>query len=326
MTTILVTGAAGWIGRVVCRALQDRGCFVLGADMQEREGPWDAFLPLDITQDEFPEAVSLDALCDGRKAIAVVHCAGLAHYPVETEAVKQQMFAVNAEGTRKLIRACGSWGIDRFVYVSSIAFYDWGDAEGNTVTEDSPVSARTAYAASKLEGEQAVLDSNLKGRVIRLATVFGKGDQANFARLARALKSGRFLIPGRGEATKSLISVNIAAECLAELALQDEVPYALMNLGLTSPPSLQMICETFSRKCGFPPARRLPLPVFRLLTAMGDGLACIKPGFPLTSETLWKLTTSTAVDCSRAASLLRGMVKTTFAVELERCADYYREL
>lgn len=319
--TILVTGASGWIGRHVCTALQAKDCFVLAADLRESSGPWDAFLPLDITQSTFPNLESLLSLTQGHVPSAVIHCAGLAHQAIETPELIERFFAVNAHGTRNVLAACETWGIPRLVYVSSIAFYDWSQSQ--PLTEDAPISASTAYAASKLEGENAVLESTLDGRVARLATVFGEGDPANFAKLAKALKAGQFLVPGKGTARKSVIPVELAADCLAEMAVRDIIEHKLINLGLMVAPTLHEICTAFTISCNFPAAKALPLPLFRLLALAGDVISKLKPQFPLTSTNLRKLTTSTQVDCKKAAGLFPKLGVTKFESELARFSSFY---
>jgi nucleoside-diphosphate-sugar epimerase len=326
-TGILVTGANGWIGREVCRSLKAQGCFVVACDLEEQPGDWDRFIRIDLNEDPIASISASKEMITAASEWSLIHCAGYAHRPIETAEEVERFYAINEGGTKKVISWCRQLGVERIVYISSIAFYDWEtDSAVNPLTECSPVVGTTAYADSKLKGEMCVRESGLDYRVVRLATVFGNGDRANFAKLAKALKVKKFIIPGAGDARKSVISVNRAAESISQLALMPDPAHRLINLGFPEAPTLAEICEAFSDQCDFPRTRRLPLWFLRLAALAGDVLAKMKPNFPLTSVNVGKLTRSSRVDCSRAAEVFPELSKVQFADELKNAAEYYRGL
>ena len=236
---VLVTGAAGWLGQAICRQLLAIGVEVLAADLQEIGGPWQHFLPMDLCSNPIADAEAAGPALGIGTISALIHCAGYAHRPVETPEEVKRFYAINAEGTRRTVAWAQSQEIQKFLYLSSIAFYDWASSSDNApLGEDAPLMGMTAYAASKLEGECAVVDSDLDYRVVRLATVFGEGDRANFSKLARALAKRRFFLPGAGSARKSVISVDRAAEWIVRLALLENPKHRLVNLGFANPPTL----------------------------------------------------------------------------------------
>jgi UDP-glucose 4-epimerase len=213
-------------------------------------------------------------------------------------------------------------GVGRVVYLSSIAFYDW--SRGCDFDEEGLLASPTAYAESKLAGERLCRESGVDWRVARLGTVFGTGDRANFAKLAGAMARGRFLVPGQGDARKSVLPVSLAAELLVDLALRESVPHRLVNLALPVAPTLAEICDTYTQLCGFPRAKRIPLGLLRLLAAVGDGVVRVRPSFPLTSVNVRKLTTSTTVNTERMMETWPGRSWGTFEEWLAQSADYYR--
>src|SRR5664280_2394964 len=152
----LVTGAAGWIGRQVCRKLQQQGNTVAAFDRVATEGPWSEAFVGGLESFGQPPA-ALRQLLD--KTAAVVHCAGRAHRPVETPEEVTLFKRTNVEGTRDLLSACRSAGIVRVVYVSTIAGYDWAAMPATGADEDAMLMPRTAYARTKLEGERLVAES-----------------------------------------------------------------------------------------------------------------------------------------------------------------------
>ena len=322
---VLVTGANGWIGRAVCRSLKDQGCFVVACDLEEQAGDWDRFIRIDLNEDPIASVSASKEIIKAASEWSLFHCAGYAHRPIETAEEVERFYAINEGGTKKAVSWCRQLGVERIVYISSIAFYDWdAHSEPTALREDAALSGATAYADSKLKGELCVRESGLDYRVVRLATVFGTGDRANFAKLAKALKARKFIIPGAGDARKSVISVNRAAEWIGQLALMPDPAHRLINLGFSEAPTLGEICQAFSDQCSFPLTRSAPLWFLRLAALAGDVLAKIKPNFPLTSVNVGKLTRSSCVDCSRAAEIFPELSHVRFADELENAAEYYR--
>ncbi|MFT3828373.1 MAG: NAD(P)-dependent oxidoreductase [Opitutaceae bacterium] len=320
---VLVTGAAGWIGRNVCSALNRAGCRVAAFDLVKPGIRCDEIFVGSLAAFADPTAELCQLL--GRTS-AVIHCAGRAHRPIETPEEVALFEETNVGGTRSLLAACEACGVRRMVYVSTIAGYDWTTMPAGGHGEQAIQKPTSAYARTKLEGERLVRESTLDWRVVRLATVFGAGDRANFAKLAGALRRKQFVVPGRGDARKSVIPVDLAAEVLMQLAQIEEPKHRLVNVALPEPPTLRAICDAFSAGCGFPRARGVSLPLLRCAARLGDLLAKAKPGFPLTTGNLRKLTTPTVVDASRLYETLPTMRWPTFAECLNSAAAYYNTI
>ena len=318
MRRIVVTGATGWIGRQVCRHATALGMKVIAIGRSAAStGPWSVYCRCDITDDrlfEHGQAVT--------GAEALIHCAGYAHRGQETTDDLAKFDLINHEGTGRILKFTRQAGVARVVYASSIAFYDW--PQGCDFDEEGPVNPQTAYARSKLAGERLVCSSGLDWRVSRLATVFGEGDKANFARLARLSRERRLVIPGSGSARKSLLPVSMAAELLVDLGTRPDLAGCVVNLALPHNPTLAEICHGLSDACGFPRARAVPLPVLELGARLGDVVARIKPEFPLTTATLRKLTTNTTVATGRMESCWPARRWPTFLEALAASALYYR--
>jgi nucleoside-diphosphate-sugar epimerase len=318
---VYVTGCNGWIGQKVCKFLVGSGVEVVGGDVQESlcsgliEADEVEYLSLDI-RNPLPR---LEWEVD-----AVVHCAGYAHRPNETPEEQAMFYAVNRDGTKNVLDWCKRQGVGRFLYVSSIAFYDWGRPGDLPVKEDHPVSLPTHYAKSKYEGEVLVRESSIDWRVVRLATVFGDGDRANFSRMARAMKKRMFPILGKGDARKSVIPVDLAAQLIADFCLLDNPPHRLINVGLPSALSLYEITEVYHKCCEFPRCFRVPMPAARLMGAGGSLAAKILGKFPFTSDTLRKLTTDTVVSVDRMLECFPNKDFNSFEDYLLKCKGWYK--
>lgn len=314
--TIAVTGAGGWIGREVCTWLEHRGARVrrMSRSLEDAGGTF-----LDLTAAPGDPAW----LAAVRGCRTVLHCAAHVPGPGTTSAQGELFRTINVDGTRQLLEACRAADVRRVVFVSTSALYDYSPSRA--VSEAGAQQPRTAYAASKADAEHLVRDSGLDWRIARLGTVFGVGDRANFHQLARAMKQRRFVIPGRGDARKSVLLVDRAAELLGRLALDDDKEAVTVNFAAPSAPSLAEICDAFTRHCGFPKPVPVPMPIMRCAARAGDVLRRAGVHAPLTTEVLEKLTTTTVLDVSRMLTLFPGMDWPDFEATLAGAARYYAE-
>ena len=151
----LVTGATGFVGSAVARALRDRGHRLRllvrpGSDRRNVSG-----LGAELAEGDLRDPASLAAAVAGCRF--VVHVAADYRLWVPDPA---PMLAANVDGTRALLLAAASAGVERIVYCSSVAALGLvGD--GTPGTEDTPVHLDGivgAYKRSKYLAEQAVRD------------------------------------------------------------------------------------------------------------------------------------------------------------------------
>jgi UDP-glucose 4-epimerase len=89
----LLTGGAGFLGRMLAAGLRESGADVLVADL--RELPGFRWKRIDLTQ---PETL----LWSGERFDLMVHAAGLAHVRPQTDAERRQFFEINAGGKAEL--------------------------------------------------------------------------------------------------------------------------------------------------------------------------------------------------------------------------------
>ena len=151
----LVTGATGFVGSAVARALRDRGHGLRllvrpGSDRRNVSG-----LGAELAEGDLRDPASLAAAVAGCRF--VVHVAADYRLWVPDPA---PMLAANVDGTRALLLAAANAGVERIVYCSSVAALGLvGD--GTPGTEDTPVHLDGivgAYKRSKYLAEQAVRD------------------------------------------------------------------------------------------------------------------------------------------------------------------------
>lgn len=171
-TRSLVTGASGFVGQHLVRALAARGDAVTAVDLRPSAFPEGVtFSATDITD---PEAVA--RIVDGHDV--VFHNASLVHTR-QTNA--EAVWAVNDGGTRHVIAACQQHAVPRLVYVSSAScVYEGHDIVNGDESLPYARSSQAPYADSKISAERRVLAADGEGGVrttaIRPHVVFGPGD------------------------------------------------------------------------------------------------------------------------------------------------------
>ena len=220
MTTSLVTGACGFVGRHLVDALVERGDEVVASDVAT-SGPRDdvRYEKVDLRD---PEAVN--ALVRG--VDVVFHSASVVH---TRNTNVDTVFAVNVGGTDNLLDACRQHDCSRFVYVSSAsAVYEGRDIENGDETMPYSSITQAPYADSKIEAEKHVLaadgEGGLRTCAIRPHVVFGPGDTRFLPAIIGRARAGKLKLGvGRDHKLSDFTYVDnlVDALLLADAKLED---------------------------------------------------------------------------------------------------------
>jgi nucleoside-diphosphate-sugar epimerase len=174
---VLVTGAAGFLGRHVVAALRARGTQVRalvrpGTDVQDRR--WDD--GVDVFEADLRTHPGLHASLDGVDAVV--------HLAARVTGTDDQRFQSTVAGTERLLAAVALSHSRRVVLASSYAVYDWSRAEG-VLDEQTPLEAdlyaRDGYAVAKVWQERvarrAATAQGFELTVLRPGFIWGPGNE-----------------------------------------------------------------------------------------------------------------------------------------------------
>lgn len=277
MSIILITGAAGYIGRHLAPALRAAGHTVRGLD-QNAAG-------LAALAAHGVEPVVADVSDRGALRGAVAGAELIFHLAGSPLGRPHAIVQANLEGARSMAEACaGQTQLRALVFAGSGALYPSGPA---WLTEETPPAPAFHYARAKHRAEQALLEAHARSGVpaviARIAGVYGPQSPAL---MVESVRRGRFPLIGGGRGYATYIHIDDTVAALIALGergrpgqiynLADDEPVRVAEfyghlaqlLGARPPPTLAPIAaralvwlvSTISQMGGRPSPLPLDLP------------------------------------------------------------------
>ncbi len=321
-TRVLVTGATGFVGGALMRALREHPeVEVRGIGRRHVDDS-------DIASIDLTEPITAPFALDFRPEV-IVHAAARA----SQWGSREQFRAQNVDATAHVLDFARANGHPRVVYVSSTSvFYRREDQFG--ITENTPIGPDflNDYARTKHEGELLVRQYEGEWVIARPRAVFGPGDTTLLPRIVDAAAAGRlpFLGDRRAPAVGDLVYIDTLTAQLSAAALLPNLSGVCVNLTNGAPVPLmptigailaQLDIAVPTRHLGRGPALVLASAaefVWRLVRLRGEP--------PLTRYAVWLLASSKTFDVSRArqlfgppqVSMTEALARTVEAVRAER--------
>lgn len=260
MKTVLVTGAAGFIGQHTVRALLDRGYQVVAVDW--RQGalldikavqPADTLLRMTLHVADIRHEVEMAALFNICSPQAVIHLAAQSAVATSWEDWLADARS-NAIGTLNVVEQCRKHGIQRIVYAGSGGTV-YGNYDGPLPAQErEPVNPLSPYGVSKMAGEFYVRLSGVSHAVLRYPNVYGPGQPSDGVAGVVAIFVGNVLLDrpciiwGDGLNAKDYVFIDdvVAANIAALEAEADGV----FNIGTGQTVTVKEILDTVAATVG----------------------------------------------------------------------------
>ncbi len=317
--TALVTGANGFIGAALTRALLRRGVAVRAVCRTPHKGAALAQAGAEVVRGDVQDLARLTDLTNGCDVF--FHVAAVMGSAAYT-------YNVNVLGAQNAIQAAHKGGAARFVHVSTVAVYGFNVT--GSVAEDHPQqpSPNDYYSITKMHGERHVwayaARTGLPTTVIRPAFVYGEG--STFWSQALYALCRRFPVPlvdgGRGHAHP--IYVEDVCDLLIHAA---EHPQAVGNAFNAAPdpaPTWAEFLGYYARMAGRTISFELPLPLLNAAAPLITVLTRLR-GTPFDVAGFLRVWGHRATySMARAADLLGWQPSTSLAEGMRRTELWLR--
>ncbi len=252
-----VTGATGFVGSHVARALAEGGAGLRLLVRSTSRTENIAELRAEIARGDLRDPASLKNAMSGCEF--VFHVAADYRLWVRDP---DEMYKANVEGTRAIIKAAQESGVRRVIYCSSVATMGFA-SDGTIADENSPVSLEDMighYKRSKFMAEQVALQAGRKGAdvvVVNPTTPIGEGD-------IKPTPTGRIIVDFLNKKFPAYVDTGLNLADVREvarghlLAMEKAVPgerYILGGEDLT----LKQILDKLAELTGLPsPTAKVP--------------------------------------------------------------------
>ena len=176
-STVLVTGAAGFIGSALCARLRSAGRQVVAYDNLSRGRR--EFLPEDVhlVEGDIRDAARVRETVSAFGPDCVVHLAAM-HFIPDCIARPQETMDVNVAGTRHVLDSCRGSAVRSVIFASSGAVYAPSDVP--CLEEATPLGPLEVYGESKLAGEQLARtfheETGIATSILRFFNAIGRNE------------------------------------------------------------------------------------------------------------------------------------------------------
>lgn len=246
---IFLTGGSGLLGSHLAARLRALDHSVVALQRSGSDVAYLHELGCSIVEGDVRDpAEDLAPLIEG--CTHVVHGAALVYAGGSWPKVR----AVNVDGTRNVLRAAASVGVEHAVHVSSVAVY--GEAPGpvdETTPIDSPLPPDDLYARSKREAEEVARGiedkRGLRVTIVRPSAVYGERDRLMVPAIADIVRLPLTPLFGEGDNTLPVVYAGNVASAI-HLALSSGAGGAVYDVGLDHPLTQRALFELLAEGLG----------------------------------------------------------------------------
>ncbi len=260
MTTVLITGAGGHVGRRVTRRLAADG-IIVRAVVRSSKDQWPAGVEQivgDVARDEQLVRKAADGVD------LVIHLAGASEEALRADPGEAIAASVTAA---ERVAACAAPGI---VYLSTVHVYGSALVPGAVICEATPTDPLTGYAQARLACEEVLRNGDTPSAIFRLTNGLGAPldpDQSGWQVVSNELcrqgaTEGRLVLRSSGVQWRDFVPLVDVEACLSTLARQSTPLEGTYNFAsgtsITVRELATEIRECFAETEGTVPALELP--------------------------------------------------------------------
>ena len=257
---VLVTGASGFVGRVLIQTLLDNDYNVIAAVRSET-----------VTYPDEVELLRYSDISDNDWGVKlssvdiIIHAAARVHVMDEYSTDPLTAFReVNVTGTLNLAKQAALSDVKRFIFISSVKVNGEMTLKGKPFEPTDDFIPSDPYGLSKYEAEQGLLklakQTEMEVVIIRPPLVYGLGVKANFAAMINLIKKGLPMPFGAINNQRSLVAldnlVSFIIHCIDHPKAANEIFLISDGVDVSTTVLIKKVAKAFDKK-----AWLLPIPV-----------------------------------------------------------------
>jgi nucleoside-diphosphate-sugar epimerase len=276
---VYITGANGFLGKYVTNALKSYSNI-------KTIGRKNANLIADIRFQKFKIFDPIDLF---------VHIAGKAHLVPKSQTDILEIYKVNVNGARNIIKSLEDNPPKKFVYISSVSVY--GLKNGLKISEQTELLAKDPYGLSKIYSEQIILNwcktNNVICTIFRLPLVVGYNAPGNLGTMLNGIKKQFYFNISGNLAKKSMV----LADDVAKHIIPASKIGGIYNLTDGYHPTFIELSNHISIQLGKRKPMNIPFWFAMIISKFGDLLGSKAP---LNTKILKKITSDLTFDDNNA--------------------------
>jgi dihydroflavonol-4-reductase len=263
---ILVTGANGFTGSHLVKALEQRGDTVVALVRKTSDPSRLANTNAQLAYGDITDRPSLDAALQG--VDRVFHTAAYVELGIVDA---DRMERINVQGTRNVLAAAQAAGVQKMVYCSTIGIY--GDTQGQVIDETFKRQQRgfsSAYDSTKYEAQRLVDQAVAAGfPVVSVmpSGIFG-ADDPHFGPVMDTFLKGKLKVWAGGDRITGIVHVDDLVSAM--LLAADQAPPGAHYIISTGDLSTRDMFNFISQEAGIPAPTEIPEPIVRIVGTFLD--------------------------------------------------------
>jgi dihydroflavonol-4-reductase len=263
---ILVTGANGFTGSHLVKALEQRGDTVVALVRKTSDRSRLANTNVQLAYGDITDRPSLDAAMQG--VDRVFHTAAYVELGIVDA---DRMERINVQGTRNVLAAAQAAGVQKMVYCSTIGIY--GDTQGQVIDETFERQQKgfsSAYDSTKYEAQRLVDQAVATGfPVVSVmpSGIFG-ADDPHFGPVMDTFLKGKLKVWAGGDRITGIVHVDDLVSAM--LLAADQAPPGAHYIISTGDLSTRDMFNFISQEAGIPAPTEIPEPIVRVVGTLLD--------------------------------------------------------
>jgi nucleoside-diphosphate-sugar epimerase len=326
----LVTGATGLLGSHIVEQLRQRGEDVRVLVRANSDRSWLDTQGVEYVEGDLNDKAAITTAMQGVRI--VYHVAAR----VGDWGPWPDFQRITIDGTRNMLDAAATAGVDRFLHISSISVFGYY-TQPATIDETWATGYKlykwAYYSRSKWIAENMALDYHRDGKVpvtvVRPAWIYGPRDRATIARMYNMVKAGKAKILGKGDNRLNMVYAGNVAEASILAANHPDAAGEVFNCSNDGPITQQEFFDRFADAAGAPRVKRhVPYAVAyragHFLEILGHLFKWKNPPF-ITRYAVWLMGRRSYFSAEKARRMLGWQPRVTYDEGIPQTVRWYQE-